>query len=1158
VNATRHPASAVLRTVAKRIALILAVFVVVAVPAPAQRDAKVPDPDPELERRSFQVAGGFEVNLFAADPLLAKPIQMNFDPAGRLWVASSEVYPQIQPGQKANDKILVLEDTKGEGKADRVTVFADGLLIPTGVEPGDGGAYVADSTDLLHLADTKGTGKADRRRVVLSGFGTEDTHHILHTFRWGPDGLLYFNQSTYIHSHLETPYGVRRLNGGGVWQFRPETMQLEVFARGFINPWGTSFDRWGATFETDGANGEGITPLIPGASYSWAVGASRILNGLNPGSPKHCGLEILSGRHLPPDWQGNLLTNDFRGHRVCRFVVSEDGSGYASREQPELIKTAHAAFRPIDIKMGPDGAVYIADWYNPIIQHGEVDFRDPRRDHTHGRIWRVTARGRPLVPRPHLVGASTEALLEALKAPEDWTRQQAKRVLKERGAKKVQPELEAWVARLTPPAEHDLLEALWTYQSLDVVEPKLLATLLGAKDHHVRAAAARVAGYWHDRLTNPLELLAARVNDEHPQVRLEAVRALAKVSGPRAVEAATQALDRPMDRWLDYSLWLTVRELEPSWLPALQEGRLTFGGNVRHLLFALQAADSRSTLPSVVGLIRSGKLGKDQEESILTLLAGIGGPPELELVLARILDGDAAAAGQRANLLAALEQATRQRNVRPAGDLARIGKLFAVDNEPVRTGALRLAGLWQVQALRPKLLDLAKDARTAEAVRRAAVEGLAGLGGPASKEALTQLSGPETPPGVRLQAVTGLAALDLDTAAGKAVELLAAVPAGTDPTPVYAAFVQRKNGGAALAKALANKKLPADVAKLGVRAVRATGRDYPALVEALTKAGGLTAGLRVLGPEEMKQMVADVARLGDPARGEAVFRRKDQACLKCHAIAGAGGQVGPDLVSIGASAQVDYLIDSILLPNKAVKEGYHTVVVTTTKGTLVSGIKVRETKTELILRDAEDREVTVPLKDIDETKTGASLMPEGLADSLTRGELLDLVRFLSELGKVGPYSVSKARLARRWQVLEATDAARNLLRTAPSAAAGGAGLTWAPAYSTVAGLLPSESVPRLAWDRGSGQGMTAVGAARCQLDVTTPGKVRLLLNSAKGVSAFVDGKAVEAKAELVLDLATGRHTVTLVVDLEQRREGLRVELEDVPGSAARAALVGGK
>src|SRR5262249_32735780 len=154
----------------------------------------------------------------------------------------------------------------------------------------DGGVYVADSTDLVHLADTKGTGRADRKRVVLTGFGTEDTHHILHTLRWGPDGMLYFNQSIYIHSHIETPHGVRRLNGGGIWQFPPETLGLEVFARGWVNSWGHHFDRWGQSFATDGAYGEGINVVVPGASYITAVGAARILSGLNPGSPKHCGL----------------------------------------------------------------------------------------------------------------------------------------------------------------------------------------------------------------------------------------------------------------------------------------------------------------------------------------------------------------------------------------------------------------------------------------------------------------------------------------------------------------------------------------------------------------------------------------------------------------------------------------------------------------------------------------------------------------------------------------------------------------------------------------------------------------------------------------------------------------------------------------------------
>jgi putative heme-binding domain-containing protein len=1125
-------------------------------PVRAQPDAKVPDPDPEIERRSFQVAEGFEVNLFAADPLLAKPIQMNFDARGRLWVACSEVYPQIKPGQKANDKIIILEDRAGTGRADTTTVFADGLLIPTGVEPGDGGAYVADSTDLLHLADTGG-GKAGRRRVLLSGFGTEDTHHILHTLRWGPDGMLYFNQSVYIHSHIETPHGVRRLGGGGIWQFRPETLRLEVCARGFWNPWGHHFDRWGQSFATDGANGEGVNYLIPGAAYAATPGESRVMQGLNPGSPKHCGLEIVSGRHLPDDWQGNVLTNDFRGHRVCRFVLREDGSGYASQEKAELIKTTHPAFRPVDIKMGPDGAIYIADWYNPIIQHGEVDFRDPRRDLTHGRIWRVTAKGRPLVPRPRLADTPTAALLEALKAPEDWTRHFAKRTLKERGPK-VLPALAAWVARLDPADaafEHHLLEALWTYQSLDVVEPKLLATLLHARDHRARAAATRVVSYWHARLTNPLELLAARVGDEHPQVRLEAVRALAQLPGSRPVEAAMRALDQPVDRFLDYALWLTARETAPHWLPDLQNGRLHFGGNVRHLVFALQAVGTRGVVKPLVDLVRTGKVPADREEGVLTAVAVLGGPQELALVLDRVLDGKDTPAGTRVNLLNALGQAAEQRKVRPAGDLARVGRLLGAESEALSCVAARAAGQWQVEALRPRLEALARAADTRAPLRRAAVEGLTLLGGKASRDAFEELAGAGHPDGLRRLAVVALASLDLKAAAGRAVELLTAAPTGDDPAEVYAVFLRHKNGAQVLAAALAGRKLPADVAKVGVRTVRMSGRDFPALVEALTKAGGLTGGPKALGVEEMRKMVADVQGHGDAARGEAIYRRKDQVCLKCHAIAGAGGQVGPDLASIGASAPVDYLIDSILQPNKAVKENYHALLVTTKAGRQTLGIKVRETDKELILRDAEDREVAIPLAMIDEKTDAGSLMPEGLADNLTRAELVDLVRFLSELGKVGPYAVGKARLVRRWQVLEATPEARRLLqRTSFASAAGNdPALTWAPAYSKVSGELPLEAVPSLFHKETK-----PVGFVRCQLDVTTGGKVKLLLNAVAGNMLWVDVVPVEVKEQVVVDLAPGVHTLTFAVPLDDRHKALRCELDDAPGSAARARIVGGK
>ncbi len=692
----------------------------------AQANAKIPDADPELERKSFIVADGFEVNLFAADPLLAKPLQINFDPQGRLWVSSSELYPQVKPGEKANDKIVILEDTKGVGKADKVTVFAEGLLIPTGIEPGDGGAYVANSTELLFLSASKPGGKADRQRVVLSGFGTEDTHHILHTLRWGPDGNLYMNQSIYIHSHIETPHGVRRLNAGGIWRFRPETMDLDVFVRGFINPWGHHIDPWGQSFITDGANGEGITHGIPGAYYPTAVGESRILHGLNPGSPKHCGLEILSGRHLPEDWRGNLLTNDFRGHRVCRFVLKEDGSTYASQEKTELIKTNHAAFRPIDIKMGPDGAIYIADWYNPIIQHGEIDFRDPRRDHTHGRIWRVTAKNRELVKRPELVKASTEDLLNFLKVPENWTRLNAKRVLKERGSKDVLPTLTSWIQKLDPTDsqyEHNLLEGLWTYQSLNVVEPGLLSTLLRAKDYRVRAAATRVLSQWQQRISNAQELLAVRVVDDHPRVRMEAVRALSALQTARAAEVAMTALDKPIDKIIDYCLWLTARELEPKWMPAFREGKLDFGGNAAQLSFALQSVGSASAVQPLMNLLKSGKVAKEKQDAIWALVAKLGGPNELNAVLQHALAKDLSVA-QRVALLGILEETAQQRKIKPSGDLTLV-KLSSADESPeLQSVKARLAGLWKVESSRSELEALVQAAKTSTAVRQAAFDGL--------------------------------------------------------------------------------------------------------------------------------------------------------------------------------------------------------------------------------------------------------------------------------------------------------------------------------------------------------------------------------------------------------------------------------------------------
>ncbi len=1133
--------------------------------AHAQRDLKnIPDPDPEEERKTFILPEGFEVNLYAADPLLAKPIQMNFGADGRLWIASSEVYPQIKPGQEATDKILVLSDDNHDGRADKTTVFTSDLLVPTGVLPGNGGCYVANSTELIFLKDTDGDGKADLRRTVLSGFGTEDTHHLLHTLRWGHDGQMYMNQSIYIHSHVETPYGVKRLNAGGIWAFRPETLELDVLCRGFVNPWGHHFDYWGSNFATDGAYGEGINYVFPGAVYVTAADAKRTVAGLNPGSPKHCSLEILSGRHLPPEWNGNMITNDFRAHRVCRFVVTEDNSGYASRQEVEVIKSAHPAFRPIDAKVGPDGALYIADWYNPIIQHGEVDFRDPRRDHTHGRIWRVTAKGRPLVTPPQFAGKSPAELLALTQLPEEFARLHAKLELKEQGAEKVLPALKSHLAALdvgSPNFEHDRLECLWVYQTLNVVEPDLLRLLLKSKDYHVRAAAMRVASQWREKLPDAPALYEAGANDEHPRVRLEAVRALAETKSVDAAVIALRALDKPMDRFLDFALWQTMRDLEPQWLPALREGKLDFGGDVKKLSFALQSVDSPGVVEPLIKMVKGDNLPPERLLSLLTLVSQLGGPGDLSVALDFAAnDKPTLNPAQKAAILANLVETSQRRKLAPAGDLSRLKALFASPDAGLASAALRAAGAWKVEPLRADITALTTQADALPPVRQGAIAALGLLGGPASKAALISLADAKQPLDSRKFAVAALADVDAKASAEQLVVLLATLPDKEDPAPLVAALVQRKGGPELFATALAGKKVPADVAKLTLRAVQSSLQAPPALVEAVRTAGGLSQGGWKMSPEEVQKFVGEVAQ-ADPARGEAQFRRKELNCQKCHAIGGAGGRVGPDLVSIGASAPVDYIIYSLLEPNQKVKEGFHSKVVITGDGKQLTGIVVRENDKEVVIRDAEDRELTLPRSNVESIVDGRSLMPDGAVDLQTRGELADLARFLSELGKIGPYALGQARVVRRWQAVIPTAAAYNFLSKTSydSVAAGDATYTWEPAYSRVSGELPLDELPWLkAPLRSVPNPDEKVSFIRTEIEVTTPGEVGLKFSGINGLTGFIDGKTTELKPELTVNLAKGRHNLTLAIQHWQRKEPLRVELTTVANSPAQAELVSGK
>jgi len=521
------------------------------------------------ERKAFKVDPRFEVDLFAGEeqfPDIAAPIQMRWDARGRLWVICSTTYPHVYPGNEPNDKLVILEDTDGDGRADESSVFADDLHIPLSFEFGDGGVYVSEMPHLTFLKDTDGDGKADLRRRVLSGFGTEDSHHALHDFVWTPDGDLLFRESIFHHSQVETPYGPVRQQNSGWFRFEPREHRLLSFGTyPSTNPWGVTFDDWGQH--------QASHPIFASAFHA-----------LDPPYPKQhprpaglraysgtCGQEFVDFETFPEELQGAFIKVRYKPtNRVEIHRWKEYEFGYDEQYVGDLLFSSNLSFIPVDIRFGPRGALYVCDWYNPVKGHAQYSLRDDRRDRHSGRIWRITAKGKKLQSLPQIAGASIGELLEIHKRPEYRYRYWAKRELRERPAEDVKQALDAWVARLDasdPRFRHHQIEAIWLYRNIDRVNTKLLREVLSCEEHHARAAATRQLRYWHPHLPDAIELLNRAANDPSGLVRLEAAIAASYIGTREALDAILDIERHPLGGHLAYAVTTSLgsRTLRRHW-----------------------------------------------------------------------------------------------------------------------------------------------------------------------------------------------------------------------------------------------------------------------------------------------------------------------------------------------------------------------------------------------------------------------------------------------------------------------------------------------------------------------------------------------------------------------------------------------------------------
>ena len=526
---------------------------------------------PEDAQQKFTLPEGYAVNLFASErefPDLQKPVAFAFDAKGRLWVCTMPSYPQYLPGSPPNDKILILEDTNGDGRADKQTVFADKLYLPAGIEFWDGGVIVAQQPNVIFLKDTDGDDRADIRELILHGFDSADSHHAISAFTLDPGGSLYFQEGTFHYSQVETPYGPERCANAGVFRYEPRTGKFDVFVSyGFANPWGHIFDTWGQNFVADASPGFNYfgTAFSGDVDYPHKHGVLKTF--LTKQWRPTCGCDLVTSRNFPPEAQGNFLLNNCIGFQgVLQYTMKDEGSGFAADPVDPLLQSSDPSFRPVDIEFAPDGSLFIADWYNPLIGHMQHSIRDPNRDHQHGRIWRVHYTKLPLIKPAKIAGEPIAVLLDLLKTePEARTHERIRSELWARPTDDVVGELGKWLAGLPkndPNYEHHKLEALWLHQAHDAINEPLLKEVLRSPDYRARAAATRVLGYWRDRVEKPLDLLRHQVTDEHPRVRLEAVRALSFFGSQEAIDVAVESLVFDQDDYLKYTFNETMKTLE--------------------------------------------------------------------------------------------------------------------------------------------------------------------------------------------------------------------------------------------------------------------------------------------------------------------------------------------------------------------------------------------------------------------------------------------------------------------------------------------------------------------------------------------------------------------------------------------------------------------
>ncbi|MER3416349.1 MAG: hypothetical protein C4297_09090 [Gemmataceae bacterium] len=942
--------------------------------------------------RRMRLAPGWRVELAAAEPLVVNPIAFTVDEKGRVWVVECFEYPKrTPPGKQPRDRIVVLEDTDGDGCFDKRTVWAEGKDFPvpaerrarnlgafdlaSGIEVGYGGVFLGAPPYLWFLRDTDGDGRADRFDILLRGFGSQDTHETLNTFTWGPDGWLYGLHGVFTQSEVTDPSGARRpvVLNAAVWRYHPTARTFEVFAEGTSNPWGLDFDQEGNCFICCCVIPH-LFHMVPGGIYKRQAGAS-----LNPYAfgymPEicdhthhresgwaHAGLLLLQGRHVPAEWQNSVLMGSIHGSSIKRDVLRRQGATFVASHAPDLLQSGDRNVRPIQMRWAPDGSILLSDWHdqNPCHQAHPDSW-----DYERGRLYRL----RGPISAPRSSGDLSQKPLDELVRTamyEDipWRWRTALRLVQEKTTSLPEDERRQLLEKIhsaSVPDSAAAMRKLWVQEAMGIVTEPHSHSLAAARAWAARTLAERRP---HAGTLAYLTRMAREEKDSRVRLQLASC-ALRLVNVGDTLPLVQALLDHPEDAddpFVPLMVWY-------AWEPVLAQRPAV----CLEWLRTRQA--NRLVLEHVV------------ERSFRRLAAE--GRPEAVTLCLTWLDGQIEPAAQQRALLG-LIQGLEGKKVQPVPGWAEIVQRLQKSPDS-RTSALahRVALLMRD----PKALAQAKEAildtRLPASSRIEAMQTLALLAPEDSVQALLRVLDSDPDLGVRIAAARHLSASADASLAARVLARWSSYPAQVRQELVLT-LRSRKPWARALLHAVGQGQVArTELSDNTILVIRGwNDAELDALVEKVW-------GRYRATPRELEHLVAKMRAFvseapGDPVRGRKVFEKQ---CQQCHRFDGQGHSVGPDLD--GAERSLDYLVINILDPNRVIGQPYYQRFVTLQSGRVVVGIVAAEDARSLTLKREGGQIEVIAKDDIEQMQiVEKSLMPEGLANQMTPEEFRDLVWYL--------------------------------------------------------------------------------------------------------------------------------------------------------------------